>query len=87
MSIDMHFFDRFFVRGRSFRVRDQPYDLVATVPYIPADRLALSLGDTKQFGDVDLERFRRLAEKAGLPVRMVLQTVRETAARVRELSR
>lgn len=60
------------------------YDLVATVPYISADRLALSLGDTKEFADVDPERFRRFAERAGLPVRMVLQTVRETAARVRE---
>jgi serine/threonine-protein kinase HipA len=61
------------------------YDLVGTVPYIPADRLALSLGDTKEFADIDLERFRRFAEKAGLPVRLVLQTARETAAKVRDL--
>lgn len=61
------------------------YDLVATVPYIPADRLALSLGDTKEFADVDLDRFRRFAERAGLPVRLVVQTVRETAAKVRDL--
>ena len=61
------------------------YDLVATVPYIPADRLALTLGDTKEFAEVDLERFRHFAEKAGLPVRLVLQTVRDTAARVRDL--
>jgi serine/threonine-protein kinase HipA len=50
-----------------------------------ADRLALSLGDTKDFAGVDLERFRRFAEKAGLPVRLVLQTARETAAKVRDL--
>lgn len=61
------------------------YDLVGTIPYIPAERLALSLGDTKEFADVDLERFRRFAEKAGLPVRLVLQTARETAAKVRDL--
>ena len=61
------------------------YDLVGTVPYIPGDRLALSLGDTKEFADVDLERFRRFAEKAGLPVRLVMQTARETAQRVRDL--
>jgi len=61
------------------------YDLVATIPYIPADLLALSLGDTKRFAEVDLERFRHLAESAGLPVRLVLQTVRDTAARVRDL--
>jgi serine/threonine-protein kinase HipA len=61
------------------------YDLVGTIPYLPKDRLALSLGETKEFAEVDLQRFRRLAEKAGLPVRLVLQTVRETAARVRDL--
>lgn len=61
------------------------YDLVGTIPYIPGDRLALSLGDTKEFAQVDLERFRRLAEKAGLPVRLVMQTARETAAKVRDL--
>ncbi len=60
------------------------YDLVGTIPYIPGDRLALSLGDTKDFAQVDLERFRRFAEKAGLPVRLVMQTVRETTARVRD---
>lgn len=61
------------------------YDLVGTTPYMPGDRLALSLGETKEFAEVDLERFRRLAEKAGLPVRVVMQTARETAARVRDL--
>jgi serine/threonine-protein kinase HipA len=47
--------------------------------------LALSLGDTKEFADVDLDRFRRFAEKAGLPTRIVLQTARETAQRLRDL--
>jgi serine/threonine-protein kinase HipA len=61
------------------------YDLVGTPPYIPADRLALSLGDTKEFTKVDLERFRRFAEKAGLPVRLVVKTARETAAKIRDL--
>ena len=61
------------------------YDLVATVPYLPADRLALSLGDTKEFADIDLDRFRRFADKAGLPERVVLQTARETADKVRDL--
>ena len=61
------------------------YDLVGTIPYIPGDRLALSLGGTKEFAAVDLDRFRRFADKAGLPVRLMLQTARETAARVRDL--
>ncbi len=62
------------------------YDLVGTIPYIPTDRLALSLGDTKEFADVNLDRFRRLAEKAALPVRLVLQTVRDTTERIRDLA-
>lgn len=61
------------------------YDLVGTIPYIPGDRLALSLGDTKVFAQVDLERFRRFAEQAGLPVRLVVKTARDTAAKVRDL--
>lgn len=61
------------------------YDLVATIPHLPADRLALSLGATRKFADIDLDRFRRFAEKAGLPTRIVLQTVRETAEKLRDL--
>ena len=61
------------------------YDLVATVPYIGDDRLALSLGDTKVFADIDLDRFTRFARRADLPDRIVLRTVRETAERVRDL--
>ena len=70
--------------GRAPRL-SPAYDLVGTVPYIGDDRLALSLGDTKEFSEVDIERFRRFAERAGLPVRLVLQTVQETAATVRDL--
>ena len=61
------------------------YDLVSTVPYIPDDRLALTLDDTKEFAEIDLGRFRRFAEKAGLPDRLVGQVARETAAKVRDL--
>lgn len=63
------------------------YDLVGTSPYIPGDRLALSLGDTKEFAEVSLERFRRFAERAGLPVRLVVNTARQTATKVRDLWR
>lgn len=61
------------------------YDLVSTVVYLPEDSLALSLGETKDFHRLDLDRFRRFAEKAELPVRLVVETAKETAARVREL--
>lgn len=61
------------------------YDLVGTVPYIPDDRLGLSLGGTKEFAQIDMERITRFAEKAGLPVRIVLKTARETVAATRDL--
>lgn len=61
------------------------YDLVGTVPYIPGDRLALSLGDTKEFARVDMERITRFATNAGLPVRIVVKTARETASAIRDL--
>lgn len=61
------------------------YDLVSTVPYIPQDRLALSLGGTKEFADVTLATFRRWAEKIGLPSRLVVKIAEKTAAAVREL--
>ncbi len=61
------------------------YDLVSTVPYIPNDGLALSIAGTKVFAEIDVERFRRLAEKAGLPVRLVVKTASETARAVRDL--
>lgn len=70
--------------GRSARLAPA-YDLVSTVPYLSNDRLALSLGDTKDFAAVDLDRFARFARKADLPDRIVLKTARETAERVRDL--
>jgi serine/threonine-protein kinase HipA len=51
------------------------YDLVSTVPYLPRERLALTLAGTKDFGGVTTERFRRLAARAALPERETLATV------------
>ena len=62
------------------------YDLVSTVPYIADDKLALSLGDTKEFARVDAGRIMRFAEKAGLPVRMVVKVARATAAAIRDIA-
>jgi serine/threonine-protein kinase HipA len=62
------------------------YDLVSTVPYIAGDKLALSLGDTKAFAEVNVERIARFAEKAGLPVRMVVKVARDTATTIRDLA-
>jgi serine/threonine-protein kinase HipA len=61
------------------------YDLVGTVAYLPNEHLALSLAGTTDFREVDMERFRSFAAKAGLPVRAVLKVARETAQAVRDL--
>jgi serine/threonine-protein kinase HipA len=60
------------------------YDLVATVAYIPRDSLGLSIGGTKAFEEIDANSFRRLANKAGLPSRLVLKTVAETTEALRD---
>lgn len=52
------------------------YDFVSTVPYLPNDRMALNLAGTKEFAEVTLERFRRLADRAHLPEHETLDTVR-----------
>jgi len=57
------------------------YDFVSTVPYIPQDRMALSLGGTKDWADVSLDLFRRFAARAGLPESLVVEAARETAGR------
>lgn len=55
------------------------YDLVSTIPYIPTDGLALTLGDTKDMKIITLAHFKKLVKKAQVvPERLVLQTVRET---------
>lgn len=70
--------------GRTARL-SPAYDLVGTVPYIADDRLALSIGGTKDFAEIDLDRIERFAAKAELPVRLILNTARDTAARVRDV--
>jgi len=59
------------------------YDLVSTIPYIPDEKLALSLGKEKAFASVSRETFRRFAERARLPERETLATVGRVADAVR----
>jgi serine/threonine-protein kinase HipA len=42
------------------------YDLLSTVVYMPQDTLGLNLGGNKAFEHVDIDAFRRLAERADL---------------------
>lgn len=58
------------------------YDYVATVPYLPNDKLALTFGGSKDIYGISQEQIRRFADKAGLAVsplwRLVEETVEQT---------
>jgi len=54
------------------------YDLVSTIPYLPNDQLALTLGDTKDMKTITEVHFKKLAKKARVPEHLVLQSVRDT---------
>ncbi len=56
------------------------YDFVATLPYLPDDKHALSFGGSKSLDDISMERVRRFADKALLPVNPVAEIVHKTAA-------
>ncbi|HEY4255034.1 MAG TPA: type II toxin-antitoxin system HipA family toxin [Chlamydiales bacterium] len=54
------------------------YDFVSTVLYLPEDQLALNFVDSKEFGSLTLDQFKRFSTKAQLPEKLVLHTVQET---------
>ena len=60
------------------------YDLVATVPYLPKDNLALNFGGEKNIGHIMPDQIRRFAEKAGLPVSQLWAIAQETSAHIVE---
>jgi serine/threonine-protein kinase HipA len=60
------------------------YDLLSTVPYIPADGMALSLGGERSFKALSAPRWKAFANRAKLPGPAVMKAVVETVARVNE---
>lgn len=58
------------------------YDVLSTVPYLPADTLALSLGGERSFKALTADRWKVFANRARLPEPAVLETVVDTVARV-----
>jgi serine/threonine-protein kinase HipA len=58
------------------------YDLLSTVPYIPADNLALLLGGERSFKALSAPRWKAFANRARLPEPAVMKAVVETVARV-----
>jgi serine/threonine-protein kinase HipA len=64
------------------RARLSPaYDLVATVTYIPNDKLALKLSRETHFERIGLSHFERLADKVGVSRERVTSVVRDTVRR------
>lgn len=54
------------------------YDLLATIPYLPNDRFALTFGGTKDIHGITREQIRRFADKADLAVGPLWRVVQET---------
>lgn len=60
------------------------YDVLSTVPYIPADAMALSLGGERSFKALAAPRWKAFANRARLPEPAVLKAVVETVKLVNE---
>jgi len=60
------------------------YDVLSTVPYIPSDSMALSLGGEKSFRALLASRWKTFANRARLPQPAVLKAVTETVQLVND---
>lgn len=70
-------------RGNGFKPELAPlYDVLSTVPYIPADRMALSLGGERAFKALDAQRWKIFANRARLPAPAVLNAVTDVVSQV-----
>lgn len=54
------------------------YDLVSTIHYMPDDQLALTFARSKQWKDVSMDGFARLARKIGWPEREVMEMTKSS---------
>jgi len=54
------------------------YDIVATLPYIPNDKLALTFGGSRSLEGIEPDQIRHFSNTAGLPLPPILRIVRET---------
>jgi serine/threonine-protein kinase HipA len=57
------------------------YDFVATLPYIPHDKLALSFGGSRSLSEITPDQMRRFADTARIPASPLWQIAVETAER------
>jgi serine/threonine-protein kinase HipA len=58
------------------------YDVLSTIPYIPTDTMALSLGGERSFKALNAQRWKIFANRARLPEPAVLKAVAEVVERV-----
>jgi serine/threonine-protein kinase HipA len=60
------------------------YDFVATLPYIPKDKLGLSFGDSRSLSEITPDQMRRFADAARIPAsplwRVAVETAQKTVA-------
>lgn len=60
------------------------YDFVATLPYLPNDRLGLGFGRSRSLSEISGDQIRRFVDTARLPASPVDEIIRETAERTIE---
>jgi len=60
------------------------YDFVATLPYIPGDKLGLSFGGSRSLSEITQDQMRRFADTARIPASPLWQIAAETAERTAE---
>ncbi|TDX79636.1 serine/threonine-protein kinase HipA [Neorhizobium sp. R1-B] len=61
------------------------YDVLSTVPYIPADAMALSLAGERHFKALNVQRWKAFSNRARLPEAAVLGAVVDTVELVNQL--
>lgn len=73
-------------RGAGDRPEFAPvYDVLSTIPYNPADAMALSLSGERSFKAMDAQRWKAFANRARLPEAAVLKAVSDIVERVNQL--
>ena len=60
------------------------YDVLSTVPYLPADAMALSLAGERSFKAMNAQRWKVFANRARLPEAAVMKAVTDTVERVNQ---
>lgn len=73
-------------RGAGDKAEFAPvYDVLSTIPYIPADATALSLAGERSFKALNAQRWKAFANRARLPEAAVLKAVVDTVERVNDV--